>query len=147
MRNPPAPAQLLLCHVMPVFDPCSIYQQLLAAAIAECASVRNSPTQSRPISASRGDGASSGLDSAGKLRKRTSVAWSLQKYLIFAILSCVPDRQRTLRELELGRTLFKEGNRRVLYTLHSSSLFFCPVTIESKALDAITDHTSSKQLM
>ena len=39
------------------------------------------------------------------------MAWSLQKYLIFAILSCVPDRQRTLRELELGRTLFKEGDR------------------------------------
>ena len=35
----------------------------------------------------------------------------LQKYLIFAILSCVPDRQRTLRELELGRTLVKDGDK------------------------------------
>ncbi len=34
-----------------------------------------------------------------------------QKYLIFAILSCVPDRQRTLRELELGRTLVKDGDK------------------------------------
>jgi hypothetical protein len=30
---------------------------------------------------------------------------------VFAILSCIPDRQRTLRELEVGRTLFKEGDR------------------------------------
>ena len=35
----------------------------------------------------------------------------LQKYLIFAILSCVPDRQRTLRELEVGRTLIKDGDK------------------------------------
>ena len=34
-----------------------------------------------------------------------------QKYLIFAILSCVPDRQRTLRELELGRTLVRDGDK------------------------------------
>ena len=30
---------------------------------------------------------------------------AVQRYLLFAILACVPDRQRTLRELELGRTL------------------------------------------
>lgn len=29
-------------------------------------------------------------DSAGKQRSRSAVAWSLQRYLIFAILSCVP---------------------------------------------------------
>ena len=33
-----------------------------------------------------------------------------KRYLIFAILACVPDRQRTLRELELGRTLIKTGD-------------------------------------
>lgn len=33
------------------------------------------------------------LDSAGRRRSEAAVAWSLQKYLIFAILSCVPDRQ------------------------------------------------------
>ena len=38
------------------------------------------------------------------------MAWAVQRYLIFAILSCVPDRQRTLRELSVGRTLVKEGD-------------------------------------
>lgn len=33
------------------------------------------------------------LDSIGRRRSDAAVAWSLQKYLIFAILSCVPDRQ------------------------------------------------------
>ena len=33
-----------------------------------------------------------------------------QKYLILAIFSQIPDRQRTLRELELGRTFFKDQN-------------------------------------
>lgn len=33
------------------------------------------------------------LDSTGRRRSEAAVAWSLQKYLIFAILSCVPDRQ------------------------------------------------------
>jgi integrase len=47
-------------------------------------------------------------------RSRQQVAWSLQRYLIFAILACVPDRQRTLRELEVGRTLFKEGDRWII---------------------------------
>ena len=40
------------------------------------------------------------------------MAWSLQRYLIFAILSCVPDRQRTLRELEVGRTLVRDREGR-----------------------------------
>jgi hypothetical protein len=39
---------------------------------------------------------------------RREVAASLQRYLIVAILSVVPDRQRTLRELEVGRTLLKQ---------------------------------------
>jgi len=34
-----------------------------------------------------------------------SIAWVVQRYLIFGILSCIPDRQRTIRELEIGRTL------------------------------------------
>ena len=45
---------------------------------------------------------------AGGTRTDAAVAWSLQRYLIFGILACVPDRQRTIRELEIGRTLFKE---------------------------------------
>jgi hypothetical protein len=53
--------------------------------------------------------------SAGKSeRSRKQVAWSLQRYLMFAILACVPDRQRTLRELEVGRTLNKEGDRWII---------------------------------
>lgn len=45
---------------------------------------------------------------AGGTRTDAAVAWSLQRFLVFGILSCVPDRQRTIRELEIGRTLFKE---------------------------------------
>eukprot|EP00879_Flechtneria_rotunda_P019576 GHRR01020568.1.p1 GENE.GHRR01020568.1~~GHRR01020568.1.p1 ORF type:complete len:296 (+),score=81.05 GHRR01020568.1:1616-2503(+) len=49
-----------------------------------------------------------GLTASGKPRARRDVAASLQCYLIVAILSVVPDRQRTLRELELGRTLLQQ---------------------------------------
>ena len=52
------------------------------------------------------------LDVGGRRRSEASVAWSLQRYLIFAILSCIPDRQRTLRELEVGRTLVKDATGR-----------------------------------
>ncbi|WP_348760869.1 hypothetical protein [uncultured Salinisphaera sp.] len=48
------------------------------------------------------------LDKDGRRRSPSAVAWSVQRYLIFGILSCVPDRQRTVRELEIGRTLFRE---------------------------------------
>lgn len=50
----------------------------------------------------------------GKLRSDKEIAWSIQRYLIFSILSCCPDRQRTLRELQLGRTLFKEGDEYII---------------------------------
>lgn len=43
-------------------------------------------------------------------RSHSSIAWSMQRYLIFAILSCVPDRQRTLRELRIGKTLIRDEN-------------------------------------
>ncbi len=52
-----------------------------------------------------------GLDSQGRPRPPLQVAASLQRYLMFAILACVPDRQRTLRELRLGSTLVQEGGR------------------------------------
>ena len=38
----------------------------------------------------------------------------MSRRLIFAIFSCVPDRQRTLRELEVGRTLVHAGGRWVI---------------------------------
>ncbi|GBF97947.1 hypothetical protein Rsub_10620 [Raphidocelis subcapitata] len=55
-----------------------------------------------------------GLTSTGGPRSPKEVALALQRYLVFAILSCIPDRQRTLRELEIGRTLFKEDGRWVI---------------------------------
>jgi len=36
------------------------------------------------------------------------IAEAYQRYLILAILASVPDRQRTIRELEVGRTLIKD---------------------------------------
>lgn len=48
---------------------------------------------------------------AGEYREKTTterkIAIGMQKYLILAILASVPDRQRTIRELELGRTLVR----------------------------------------
>ena len=38
------------------------------------------------------------------------VAEAYQRYLILAILASVPDRQRTVRELEVGRTLIKDND-------------------------------------
>jgi hypothetical protein len=48
-----------------------------------------------------------GLTASGAPREPRHVAASLQRYLVVAILSVVPDRQRTLRELEVGRTLLR----------------------------------------
>ena len=48
------------------------------------------------------------LDASGKERSARDVAMSVQRYLLFAILACVPDRQRTLRELQLNKTLFQD---------------------------------------
>lgn len=50
----------------------------------------------------------------GKQRVIKAVAVSVQRYLMFAILACVPDRQRTLRELQVGKTLVKEGDRWII---------------------------------
>jgi hypothetical protein len=44
----------------------------------------------------------------------TAQAWSLQTYLVFNILAWIPDRQRTIRELEVGRTLVREGESWVI---------------------------------
>jgi hypothetical protein len=49
-----------------------------------------------------------GLTAGGNPRSPREVAACLQRYLIFAFLSCIPDRQRTLRELRVGHTLVKE---------------------------------------
>lgn len=58
---------------------------------------------------------------AGGTRTDAAVAWSLQRFLVFGILSCVPDRQRTIRELEIGRTLFKEHKEDTVDSGHEDS--------------------------
>jgi integrase len=42
-------------------------------------------------------------------RSDSAIAASIQRYLIFAFFSAIPDRQRTFRELEVGRTLFQHN--------------------------------------
>ena len=56
-------------------------------------------------------------DSFGSKRSTLSVVHSWQRYLLVAILTYCPLRQRELRELELNRTLFRtlEGYRMVLH--------------------------------
>ena len=73
---------------------------------------------------------------AGGTRTDQAVAWSLQRYLIFGVLSCVPDRQRTIRELEIGRTLFKEYKEEPAFSSPSraSETFRkCGSAVESRA--------------
>ena len=48
------------------------------------------------------------LTHLGDQRRDDDVACAVQRYLLFAILASVPDRQRTLRELRLGKTLVCE---------------------------------------
>jgi hypothetical protein len=50
----------------------------------------------------------------GNRRPDTAVANSIQLYLIFSILACVPDRQRTIRELEVGKTLIQEEGKWII---------------------------------
>lgn len=49
------------------------------------------------------------LDAKGNQRPEREIAMSVQRYLLFAILACIPDRQRTLRELRLNKTLFHDA--------------------------------------
>lgn len=44
---------------------------------------------------------------SNQLRSKSASATSIQRYLIFAFFSAIPVRPRTVRELELGRTLVK----------------------------------------
>ncbi|KAJ1432706.1 hypothetical protein B484DRAFT_327140 [Ochromonadaceae sp. CCMP2298] len=44
---------------------------------------------------------------AKKTKVRLRVARAYQRYLLLAFFSCVPDRQRTFRELEIGRTFLQ----------------------------------------
>ena len=55
-----------------------------------------------------------GIRPSGVPRSRSAVARSLQLYLMFAILASFPDRQRTLRELQFGKNLFKSDSRYII---------------------------------
>lgn len=50
------------------------------------------------------------VTSTGKKRTNWAIAMSFQRYLICAILASVPDRQRTIRELRVGKTMMKKQN-------------------------------------
>ncbi len=50
-------------------------------------------------------------EQSGKLKDQ---AWALQKMLMFNILASCPDRQRTIRDLQFNKTLFKENEQWVI---------------------------------
>jgi site-specific recombinase XerC len=47
------------------------------------------------------------ISKSNQRRSKSAIATSIQRYLIFAFFSAIPERPRTVRELELGRTLVK----------------------------------------
>jgi site-specific recombinase XerC len=47
------------------------------------------------------------IGKSNQQRSKSAIAASIQRYLIFAFFSAIPVRPRTVRELELGRTLVK----------------------------------------
>ncbi|MEP0754956.1 site-specific integrase [Trichocoleus sp. Lan] len=47
------------------------------------------------------------IGKSNQQRSKSAIATSIQRYLIFAFFSAIPERPRTVRELELGRTLVK----------------------------------------
>lgn len=42
--------------------------------------------------------------------KKRKVATAYQKFLVLSFFSCIPDRQRTFRELEIGKTFIKQDD-------------------------------------
>jgi hypothetical protein len=46
--------------------------------------------------------------------RRRSIAAAYQQYLVLAFFSIIPDRQRTIRELELGRTFLKDEDQWII---------------------------------
>ena len=62
-----------------------------------------------------------GFDKRGKPRNKADIARSIQLYLMFAVLACIPDRQRTLRELELNRTLFYDSATKTWFIKHNAA--------------------------
>ena len=54
--------------------------------------------------------ASGGKDDKKEDRMKKDIATIYQHYLILSFFACVPDRQRTFRELELGRSFLRVDN-------------------------------------
>ncbi|OQR93613.1 hypothetical protein THRCLA_08398 [Thraustotheca clavata] len=52
----------------------------------------------------------------GKPRTKYAIATSYQKCVMLGIFSGIPDRQRTLREIEIGRTLHQNGSGQWIIT-------------------------------
>jgi hypothetical protein len=50
-------------------------------------------------------------EGAAKASQQRKIATFYQYYLILAFFSCVPDRQRTIRELQVGKSFVKEQDR------------------------------------
>ncbi|KAI2510568.1 hypothetical protein MHU86_3836 [Fragilaria crotonensis] len=53
-------------------------------------------------------------EEASKSTQMRKIAIVYQYYLVLAFFACVPDRQRTIRELEVGKSLVKEQGRWVI---------------------------------
>jgi hypothetical protein len=47
------------------------------------------------------------IGKSNQQRSHSAIATSIQRYLIFAFFSAIPERPRTVRELELGHALVK----------------------------------------
>ena len=55
-------------------------------------------------------GGSGGKHEEDMQKKRKAIAVSYQHYLLLSFFACVPDRQRTFRELELDRSFMRVGS-------------------------------------
>ncbi|WIA30518.1 hypothetical protein OEZ86_000602 [Tetradesmus obliquus] len=115
LAKPCAETKLRPYHDLEVVQELNAMQRTASKAAGRAARVADDskkwlewPDYLKMVSALRAECA--GLTEAGKPRPRSQVAISLQRYLIVAILSVVPDRQRTLRELEVGRTLLQQAD-------------------------------------
>ena len=51
--------------------------------------------------------------------KERAIAYAFQKYLILAFFAHIPDRQRTIRELEIGRTFLKSSDQNQYMIKHT----------------------------
>lgn len=62
-----------------------------------------------------------GRDGSGRLREGSAVAWSLQRYLIFAILSCIPGPPLPLLTQAEAWQKWTSPKFRIMCVWHSSA--------------------------